>query len=88
MKAAYLLFAGGGAQVGEASQVDELFSAANVTDDPAKDQWKNVIGSIVLNGQPADAAHLDDLGARFAKKGLHNAAAVWYVQPCRVTSTD
>ena len=85
MKAAYLLFAGGGAQVGGASQVDELFSTANITDDPAKDQWKDVIGSIVLNGQAADAVHLDDLGARFAKKGLHNAAAVWYVQSCHFT---
>lgn len=79
MKAAYLLFAGAGASAADHTQVDELFTAANITDDPAKDQWKEVIGSVVLNGQPADAAQLDELGVRLAKKGLNNAASVWYV---------
>jgi hypothetical protein len=75
IKAAYMLFAGSGGPSADA--VDELFAAANIGDDPTKDQWKEVIGSIVLNGQSADAAHLDELGARFARKGLRTAASVW-----------
>ncbi|WWD17433.1 hypothetical protein CI109_101874 [Kwoniella shandongensis] len=69
IKAAYTLFGG----LGPAS-VDELISAASITDDPSKDQWREVISSVFFHGKPTDQTCLDDLGSRFLSMGLINAA--------------
>ena len=57
--------------------VDDLFTAAHVSDDPSADQWREVVGAVLFNGKPADLAHLDDLGARLSSAGLINAGHVW-----------
>jgi hypothetical protein len=58
---------------------DDLFTAANITDDPSKDQWREVIASVFFNGRPADLGCLDDLGGRFIQRGLLNVAYAWSV---------
>jgi len=59
--------------------VDDLISAANLTGDQTKDQWREVIAAVVFNGKPADLACLDELGARFRRAGLNYPAHVWSV---------
>jgi hypothetical protein len=59
------------------SVVDDLFTAANVTDDPSSDQWREVVGALLFNGKPTDLTYLDDLGARLSSAGLINAGHVW-----------
>jgi hypothetical protein len=54
-----------------------LFTAANVTDDPSSDQWREVVGALLFNGKPTDLTYLDDLGARLSSAGLINAGHVW-----------
>lgn len=82
MKASYLLFAGVGASApatlaGGSQIVDELYAAANITDDPSNDRWKDVLGAIMFNGRSSDAVYLDELGQKLMKKGLANAASAW-----------
>ncbi|KAL1413616.1 hypothetical protein Q8F55_001391 [Vanrija albida] len=73
LKAAYAIFSG----VGN-STVDDLFTAANVTDD-SSDQWRDVIGAVVFNGKATDLICLDELGSRFARSGLINAAQICFL---------
>lgn len=87
LKASYSLFAGSDASTGESAYdgkadevVEELFAAANLTHDPDKDQWREVIASVVLNGRPADLACLNELAGNFSQRGLHNVAHAWYVR--------
>lgn len=56
--------------------VDELVAAANITDDPSVDQWREVISALTFNGKPADLAYLEELGSRFTSAGLINAGHV------------
>lgn len=51
-------------------------AAANITDDPSADQWREVISALTFNGKPADLAYLDELGSRFTSAGLINAGHV------------
>ena len=59
--------------------MDDLISAANLTGDQSKDQWREVIAAVVFNGKQADLACLDELGARYRKAGLNYPAHVWSV---------
>jgi hypothetical protein len=83
LRASYALFAGADATIGASLQpiqliiADELFAAANITDDPAKDQWREVIASLAFNGRPGDMACLDDLAGKLMQRGLYNAAHAW-----------
>jgi hypothetical protein len=92
LKASYTLFGGAGPTAGKRDWrrviddrgadglVDDLFSAAHISDDPSADQWREVIGAVVFNGKPADVSHLDDLGTRLTSAGLVNAGHVWYAR--------
>ncbi|KAK8864270.1 hypothetical protein IAR55_001516 [Kwoniella newhampshirensis] len=74
IKAAYTLFGGM-----DSSSVDELVSAASITDDPSTDQWREVISSVFFHGKPTDLACLDDLGLRLLGMGLINAAHTCFI---------
>ena len=71
LKAAYTVYAGL-----TPANIDDLFKAAHITDDPSKDQWREVVGAVLFNGKPTDLICLDDLGARFKKAGLVSASHV------------
>ncbi|KAL7421721.1 hypothetical protein Q5752_003492 [Cryptotrichosporon argae] len=74
LRAVYALFSG----VTVAS-VDELVAAANITQDPSADQWREVVSAVVFNGKPPDLLCLDELGNRLARLGLVNAAQACYL---------
>lgn len=57
--------------------VDDLVSAASLSAENSNDQWREVIGSVVFNGKPADLACLDGLGTRFKAAGLVYPAHAW-----------
>jgi hypothetical protein len=59
--------------------IDDLFSAANITDDPSADQWREVVAGVLFNSKPTDLVCFDDLGARFQRAGLANAAQVCFL---------
>lgn len=74
LTAAYSVFSGL-----QPSTVDDLFTAANITSDPSADHWRDVIAAVLFNGNPTDLICLDDLGSRFSRAGLKNAAQVCYL---------
>lgn len=74
IKATYMVYAGL-----NPSTVEGLFSAANITDDPSTDKWREVIAGVLLNGKPTDLVCLDDLGARFERAGLRSVAQVCFL---------
>lgn len=71
LRAAYTVYAGL-----TPANVDELFKAAHITDDPSADQWRDVVAAVLFNGKPTDLMSLDDLGSRFKRAGLHSVAHV------------
>lgn len=74
IKATYMVYAGL-----NPSTVEGLFSAANITDDPSTDKWREVIAGVLLNGKPTDLVCLDDLGARFERAGIRSVAQVCFL---------
>lgn len=62
---------------GLTAAVEELVAAANITDDPSADQWREVLDAVFFNGKPAELACLDELGSRLMSAGLINAAYAW-----------
>ncbi|OCF36721.1 hypothetical protein I316_01317 [Kwoniella heveanensis BCC8398] len=69
IKASYLLFGGV-----NSANVDDLVNAATITDDPSNDQWREVIGAVLFNAKPTELSCLEELGSKFLKIGLNNAA--------------
>ena len=59
--------------------MNDLISAANVSDDPSSDQWREVLSAVVFNGKPGELACLDELGNRLMTAGLVSAAHAWCV---------
>lgn len=59
--------------------IDNLFAAANITDDPGADQWREVVGGVLFNSKPTDLVCFDDLGSRFQRAGLYNAAQICFL---------
>ncbi|GMK58029.1 hypothetical protein CspeluHIS016_0500610 [Cutaneotrichosporon spelunceum] len=59
--------------------INDLLTAANITDDPSADRWREVVAGVLFNGKPTDLVCFDDLGARFQRSGLANAAQVCFL---------
>lgn len=74
LRAAYSVFSGL-----QPSTVDDLFTAANITNDPSADHWREVVAAVIFNGKPTDLICLDDLGGRLARAGLRTAAQACYI---------
>ncbi|ORY32492.1 Sec23-binding domain of Sec16-domain-containing protein [Naematelia encephala] len=75
LKASYALFSA----TASTTPLDELISAANITDDPSADQWREVISAVIFNGTAAQQSVLDDLGMRLLSAGLINAAQACFL---------
>lgn len=67
----------GSVRTGLTSIVDDMVTAAHITDDPSTDQWREVISSLLFNGKPADMGYFEELGSRLTSAGLVNAGHVW-----------
>ncbi|EIW70788.1 hypothetical protein TREMEDRAFT_61295 [Tremella mesenterica DSM 1558] len=63
LKASYALFSG----------------ATSHTDDPANDQWREVISAVLFNGKAADLLCLDELAQRLVAAKLPEAAQVCFL---------
>nr|ODN97742.1 hypothetical protein L204_03165 [Cryptococcus depauperatus CBS 7855] len=74
MKAAYILIGGM-----NTLSLDELISAANISENVSNDQWREVVAAVLYHAKPNETSCLNDLGDRLLKIGLINAARVCFL---------
>lgn len=89
LKASYTIFAGITSETGKSWHmllkttadipVDDLIVAANITNDPSADRWREMLAAVVFNSTAAQLACLDELGNRLMGLKLVNAAQAWWV---------